>query len=106
MHLASCSTSPIVVRKKSGITDNWEQAQRIADDFPVGILHAALDLWTQKLCPILHHFGDVKHHWSIMQCELALDVVFFRQKDFSFYDSMVRTAVHAVKCDNVACFFR
>jgi len=40
-----------------------------------------------------------------MQCELALDVVFFRQKDLApLYDSMVRTAVHAVKCDNVATF--
>lgn len=85
--------------------DNWNQAQSVADGFSAGVLHVALDLWAQKLCPILHHFGDVKHHWSIMQCELSLDVVFFRQKDLApLYDSMVRTAVHAVKCDNIATF--
>jgi hypothetical protein len=68
-------------------------------------LHAVLDLWAQKLCPILHHFGGVKHHWSIMQCELVFDVVFYRQKDLApLYDSLVRTAVHAVKCDNIVTF--
>jgi len=41
-----------------------------------------------------------------MQCELSFDVVFFRQKDLApLYDSLVRTAVHAVKCNNVATFF-
>jgi len=40
-----------------------------------------------------------------MQCEWALDVVFYRQKDLApLYDSLVRTAVHAVKCENVATF--
>lgn len=85
--------------------DDWNKAQSLADGFSAGVLHVALDLWAQKLCPILYHFGEVKHHWSITQCELALDVVFYRQKDLApLYDSLVRTAVHAVKCDNVATF--
>ena len=85
--------------------DDWKQAQSLADGFSGGVLHAALDLWVAKLCPILYHFGEVKYHWSLMQCELALDVVFFHQKDLApLYDSLIRSAVHAVKCEDVATF--
>jgi hypothetical protein len=40
-----------------------------------------------------------------MQVEFATDVIFRQQADFQpLYESIVRTAVHAVKADNVATF--
>ncbi len=40
-----------------------------------------------------------------MQVEYATDVVFYQQADFQpLYESIIRTAVHAVKADNVATF--
>jgi hypothetical protein len=84
--------------------DNWGQAQEIAGTFPVGQLHQTLDQWANQFCPVLRHF-EAAYHWSIMQCELSNDIVFFRQKDLQpLYEALSRTAIHAVKCDNVATF--
>jgi hypothetical protein len=48
---------------------------------------------------------EVTYHWSIMQVEYATDLIFHRQADLRpLYDALVRTAVHAVKADQVATF--
>ena len=53
---------------------------------------------------MIRHF-EVAYHWSIMQAEYATDIVFRRQNDLQqIYDTLTRTAVHAVKADNVATF--
>jgi hypothetical protein len=40
-----------------------------------------------------------------MQVEFATDVVFHQQAQFQpLYEAIVRTAVHAIKADNVATF--
>jgi hypothetical protein len=45
------------------------------------------------------------YHWSLMQVELATDVIFYRQGALKpLYEQLVRTAIHAVKADNVATF--
>lgn len=84
--------------------DNWERAQEIASKFPVKELHHILDKAVKRFCPVSRHFL-YNYHWSIMQCELSYDIAFLHQRDLKpLYDNISRTAIHAVKCDNVATF--
>jgi hypothetical protein len=81
-----------------------ERAQALSDSFPVERLHRYLDEMSQLFCPALRHFPN-SYHWSMMQVEYATDVVFHRQQDLRpLYETLVRTAIHAVKPDNVATF--
>ncbi len=82
------------------------RAQALADAFPVARLHHTLDALAARYCPVLTHFGAaVAYHWSLMQVEYATDLIFHRQEDLRpLYDALVRTAVHAVKPDDVATF--
>jgi hypothetical protein len=83
---------------------DFEQGQRIADRFDVKRLHRKLDAYSQKLCPVVTRFRSGVH-WSIMQLEYATDLVFTRREALTgLYEPLVRTAVHAVKADNVATF--
>ena len=78
--------------------DDFEQAQAIARDFDVRVLHRHLEHWAQRFCP-------AGHHWSIMQAEYATDILFHRQDRFQpLYDAITRTAVHSIKADQVATF--
>jgi hypothetical protein len=87
---------------------NFTRAQELADAFPVSILHQELDRLAVLYCPATKHFSETHanpYHWSIAQCEYATDIVFKSQKDLkSLYSVLVRTAVHAVKADDVATF--
>jgi len=84
--------------------DDYAQAQALADAFPLARLHHTLDALAARYCPALAHFG-VAYHWSLMQVEYATDLIFHRQDDLRpLYDTLVRTAVHAVKPDHVATF--
>ena len=86
------------------VIGDWAQAQALADAFPVARLHRALDAWAARYCPVAAQFGST-YHWSIMQVEYATDLVFHRQDDLRpLYASLVRTAIHAVKPDQVATF--
>ena len=83
---------------------DWGQAQRLADDWQAKRIHRKLDEFAQRFCPIFLHFG-VHYHWSLDQCEYATDVVFRRQADLeAIYGNLTRTAIHAVKPDNIATF--
>ena len=87
----------------SSIAD-FSRAQALADAFPIERLHHALDGFAARYCPVAGQFGTT-YHWSIMQVEYATDIVFHRQADLHpLYDTLVRTAIHAVKADNVATF--
>ena len=80
------------------------RAQRLADGLDPKGLHRHLDRWARTFCPALRHFRGL-YHWSFMQAEFATDVIFQRQGDFQpLYESIVRTAVHAIKADQVATF--
>ena len=84
--------------------DDWEAAQRIADDWKAPQIHGRLDKFARRFCPIFKQFGQV-YHWSIDQCEYATDVVFKRQTDLAaIYENLTRTAIHTVKPDNIATF--
>jgi len=87
----------------SSIAD-FSRAQALADAFPIERLHHALDGFAARYCPVAGQFGTT-YHWSIMQVEYATDIVFHRQADLHpLYDTLVRTAIHAVKADHVATF--
>jgi hypothetical protein len=87
---------------------DYARAQDIANGFSVKMLHDILNQAALLYCPVLTHFTDTypdPYHWSIMQAEYATDIVFKRQKDLDpLYDRLVRTAIHAVKAENVATF--
>jgi hypothetical protein len=83
---------------------DFPRAQELADTFPVERLHRLLDRIALQFCPVVSHF-ETRYHWSLMQVEYATDIVFRRQQDLRpLYDTLVRTAVHAVKPEHVATF--
>lgn len=84
--------------------DDFTAAQKLADAFDVRKLHRKLDQYARRFCPVVRHFtGGI--HWSLMQLEYATDIVFRRREDLApLYDGLVRTAIHAVKAENVATF--
>src|ERR671912_1236083 len=59
---------------------DWRRAQQIADNWDPKRIHARLDEFARKYCPIFRSFG-VQYHWSIDQCEYATDIVFHRQAE-------------------------
>jgi hypothetical protein len=83
---------------------NFEEAQGLADDLDVARLHAILDRYATLCCPPVTTL-DQRYHWSLMQVEYSTDLIFRRQADLEpLYDTISRTAIHAVKADNVATF--
>jgi len=84
--------------------DDFAAAQQIATGFDVRKLHRKLDQYAGRFCPAVRHFpGGI--HWSLMQVEYATDILFRRREDLApLYDGLVRTAIHAVKAENVATF--
>jgi len=80
------------------------RAQALADAFPIDRFHRALAGFAARYCPVARHFGPT-YHWSIMQIEDATDLAFQRQADLRpLYETLVRTAIHAVKPVDVATF--
>jgi hypothetical protein len=83
---------------------DFTQAQKLADTFRVETLHKALDRFASLYCPVLKTL-DLTYHWSLMQVEYATDIIFNKAEDLStLYEPLTRTAIHAVKADNVATF--
>ena len=84
--------------------EDFQKAQEISDDFQVFELHKFLDRLSEKYCPICQDFNQM-YHWSAMQVEYATDIVFKNQKDLQIiYDTLISTAIHTVKPDNIATF--
>jgi hypothetical protein len=79
--------------------------KRIADDWKVQAMQRKLHEFAQRFCPMVRHFG-VQYHWSLDQSQYATDIVFHRQADLPPLDvNLTRTAIHAVKPDNIATFW-
>ena len=84
--------------------DDFAAAQKIADRFNIKKLHRKLDHYARLFCPVVRNFRS-GIHWSLMQVEYATDIVFNSREALApLYDGLVRTAVHAVKADDVATF--
>jgi hypothetical protein len=85
-------------------TEDFQKAQQLADAFPVKRLHRRLDQVAKEFCPVIRHFPS-GYHWTLMQVEFATDVVFKFQRDLGpLYETIVRTAIHTVKPEQVATF--
>jgi hypothetical protein len=83
---------------------DWPRAQRIANGWEAKRIHARLDEFARRCCPIYRDFAT-GYHWSVDQCEYATDIVFRQQADLQgIYDNLARTAIHTVKPDNIATF--
>lgn len=90
----------------NALTDiaDYKVAQRLADEINVSELHEALDRFASRNCPVIEALAT-DYHWSLMQVEYATDIVFKRQSDLKdLYDVLTRTAIHAVKPEQVATF--
>jgi hypothetical protein len=84
--------------------DDWERAQTLARAISVPTLHRKLDQLARTYCPVIAQFPSGVH-WSLMQVEYATDLVFHKQDVLRpLYESLTRTAIHAVKCEQVATF--
>lgn len=84
--------------------EDFDQAQHLADDWPVEKLHRKLDPFVERYCPVIRQLG-VRYHWSLVRLEFATDIVFRRQQDLqTIYGQLTRTAIYTVKPDNVATF--
>jgi hypothetical protein len=84
--------------------DDSPAAQRIADALDVAPLQQALDRFAAVFCPAARAF-HCRYQWTLMQVEYATDIVFKSPQDLAdLYQAIIRTAVHAVKVDDVAGF--
>ncbi len=55
--------------------DDWERAQTFADALAPKQLHRVLDRFATLCCPVMDTF-DQRYHWTLMQVEYAMDLVF------------------------------
>jgi hypothetical protein len=84
--------------------DDWDAAQKLADESDTRLVHEKLDHYARLFCPAIGMLA-VSYHWNLAQVEYATDVVFRRQTDLRpIYETLVRTAVHAVKLAQVGTF--
>jgi len=84
--------------------DNFEAAQKLADGLDVRELQHILDRYAGKFCPVIKKLG-VSPHWSLMQVEYATDIIFKNRVVLApLYETISRTAIHALKPEQVATF--
>ena len=84
--------------------DDFKAAQKLSDDFDARPLQKALDRFAAEFCPVVREFHR-DYRWSVMQVEYATDIVFKDKTDLThLYEGVIRTALHAVKADDVARF--
>jgi hypothetical protein len=84
--------------------DDWERGQTLADALKPEQLHRVLDSYADLCCPVLETFKQ-RYHWSLMQVEYALDLVFRSAETLKpLYEQLSRQAVLSVKAEQVASF--
>lgn len=84
--------------------ENFNEAQKLSDNFNIRWLHKKLDKFARLYCPVIKQFPQV-YYWSIWQVEYATDIVFHKQTDLaSIYENLIRTAIHTVKPEQIATF--
>jgi len=84
---------------------DWARAQQLSDGFAVQPLREKLDAFARRFCPPSTRF-EAGYHWSVMQVEYALDVVFRSAADLHpLYEEISRQAVLAVKIEDMARFW-
>jgi hypothetical protein len=80
------------------------QANRLAAELEIEILHRKLDELAAHYCPVVEPL-QLAYHWSIMQAEYATDILFKQQTTLlAIYPSLVETLIQAVKPADIATF--
>lgn len=83
---------------------DWELAQKLADESDTRVIHEKLDHYARQFCPPIEVLA-LSYQWSLAQVEYSTDIVFRLQKDLQpVYETLVRTATHAVKPAHVGTF--
>ena len=85
---------------------DYAVAQQLAQHFDGTALHAQLDAFAQRFCPVIQTLNP-SHQWtrSVYQAEYATDLVFKRQSDVqAFYPPLVEALIHTVKPTDIATF--
>jgi len=84
--------------------EDFPRAQQLADTLQPGRLQRRFDELAARVCPAIQQFPR-GCYWSLMQVEYATDIVFRRREDLAaLYETLTRTAIHAVKPEEVAMF--
>jgi len=84
--------------------DDFSRAQQLADELDVRQLQRFLDRLARSCCPVIDTL-KVGYHWSLMQVEFSTDILFRSKEDLSpLYESLTRTAIQAIKAQQVATF--
>ncbi len=84
--------------------DDWQEAQALADTLKPDWLHQVLDRYAALCCPIQETIAH-PYHWSLMQAEYAIDLVFRSAQTLKpLYEQLSRQAVLSVKAEQVASF--
>lgn len=84
--------------------DDWQRAQALADTLKPEWLHRVLDRYAALCCPV-HETIAQPYHWSLMQVEYAVDLVFRSAQTLKpLYEQLSRQAVLSVKAEQVASF--
>jgi hypothetical protein len=82
---------------------DFATANALADDLDIKHLHAKLDEWVQRYCPIVQTLQR-SYQWSIRQAEYSTDLVFKRPQGLAFYTTLLHLLVLCVQPDNIAAF--
>jgi hypothetical protein len=83
---------------------DWATANQLVAQFASEKLHATLDGFAQRYCPVIQTL-NLSYGWSIWQAEYATDLVFQHEKDLqAFYPVLLETLTHAVKPADIATF--
>jgi hypothetical protein len=87
---------------------DFARAQTLADEFSPEVIRKVLDDSAKLYCPASQTFTDMypeSYHWSIRQVEYSTDIIFKSRDDLRrLYDPIIRTAIHAVKAQDVTTF--
>jgi hypothetical protein len=83
---------------------NWQAAQKLSDESDTRLLHEKLDHFARLYCPVLETLS-LSYQWYLAQVEYSTDVVFRQQAALQpIYQTLVRTAIHSVKPEQIATF--
>lgn len=85
--------------------EDWKKAQELADDFSIDQLKRELDGLARQCVPALLERFRGGYHWSLMQVEYSLDLVWrSAQRLAPVYEELSRQAILTVKAPEVAKF--
>lgn len=84
---------------------DWKRAQELAQSFAVSRWEQKFHALAARFCPVVEKFTH-GYHWSVMQVEYALDVVFAKRERLApLYEQLSREAVLTVRVPDLARFW-